>query len=72
MLRNEVGCQLSDKEEKERSGLWKPKMSEQCEKTCYIIFRTSAVLHENREEGRREGRWEGEAIKWGIILYFSY
>lgn len=63
MLRNKVGCQLSDKEEKERSGLWEPKMLEQCEKTCYIIFRTFAVLYENREEGRWEGRWEGEAIK---------
>lgn len=47
-------------------------MSEQCEKTCYIIFRTLAVLYENREEGRWEGRWEGEAIKWDFILYFSY
>lgn len=62
MLRNEAGCQLSDKEEKERS-LREPKMSAQCEKTYYIIFRTSAVLCENREEGRWEGRWEGEAIK---------
>lgn len=42
------------------------------EKTCYIIFKTFAVLCENREEGRWEGRWEGEAIKWDFILYSSY
>lgn len=45
-------------------------MSEQCETTCYIIFRTSAVLYENMEEDRWEGKWEGEAIN-GVLSCIS-
>lgn len=58
MLRNEIGCQLSDKEEKGSSGLWEPKMSEQCEErvTSYLGLFQSCMKMGRKVGGRGDGK----------------
>jgi len=59
VLRNEVCCQLSDKEEKEKSSLWEPKMSEQCEKklvTTYLGLLQSYMRIGRKVGGRLDGK----------------